>query len=989
MKRSATILICSLLLVLSGCAMQQNNSLPDISSSQTTDMEQPEAQESAEEQQTTAATAQTTTSAATQQTSESATTVQTTTASTTAQTTASTTAPTEKEPVPDETGEYYTSDAYTEESNVEVPAEDDIYEPVIDVPVYSDSNLGDYVLLTVVPEKIYWNELDYFHPTEGEEFTMLFPSFFYETFKESDSVVLRFDTFDGGSSQRKESLKSQCGGCDFIYSYVRPSDSWEKDMLFQIKDGKLAKLDCEKYIKTYYNDYEAKSWVMSDHKDEFYYGMTVDEVDDFMANQHAECVEAEEYWNKIIEEDPNNAVDFEMSHSYFTWGMVMRVKLAEDHSTSDTETNITAMYDDVFEEIDETTPSGPRPTYEEEIEMLSETVYGGIDSFYLVETVKALTLSECEQLRGWDEWFESCYALSYDEIKNDDREYFGDKIIYEVKVIEDLISGEESDRKMYLSVGMGGNPRIQRAGDPIYAPGERFTVAVHQKPDDSDITRSCGGFMFRYDAVEDASGSITLYSRNSAMDDLDLPNAVAIEKTVITSTTKNPAHYTCKLPLDDLVAFLRQDWENRQISRHFTTAVYDDVFRGAAGSAAGAPMTYEDVMSMIASGEEHGEYLDSLYLVETVKALTAKECAKLDGWDITYSDRTIYEVNIIEDLISGDAVGRKEYIFVSMGNAQWQNKGDPIYAPGEKFTVALTKPQQGCDFLRTPGSFMFRYDAVEDASGNITLYSRNSAMDELDLPNAVAIEKTVITSTTNNPAHYTCKIPLDDLVEFLRQDWEKRQISRHFTTAVTTDCEAVPHPEIPADVVRYVHKTTYGDFYYFAADIVIDKIYYNDLPHVKTTVGDTVKIIFPCERYADISETDQIILNFDGTENTNGFWGTERDGLFFDTPADYYYAYHSWDADSIFFIEDNKLSALSMSEDERYSFLVAEHYKKFYYGMAAEAVDEFIMEHRADDLAEKDFVPPDGMEIEYGISAFMFVDGLRIKGHVGNIYTNS
>lgn len=100
-------------------------------------------------------------------------------------------------------------------------------------------------------------------------------------------------------------------------------------MLFPIKDGVLTELKHEKYIRSYYNGYDAKSWVMSDHADEFYYGMTTDEVDAFMVNQHAECVEAEEYWNKIIEEDPNNAVDFEMSHSYFTWGMVMRVRLAE------------------------------------------------------------------------------------------------------------------------------------------------------------------------------------------------------------------------------------------------------------------------------------------------------------------------------------------------------------------------------------------------------------------------------------------------------------------------------------------------------------------------------------------------------------------------------------------------------------------------------------------------------------------------------------
>lgn len=257
---------------------------------------------------------------------------QTTTIHTTVTTTTTQTEsiPSKPEIIEYETWEFGTSEKYyTEEPYMEEPTEGDIYEPVMDVPVYSDSNLGDYVLLTVVPEKIYWNELDYFHPTEGKEFTMLFPSFFYETFKESDSVMLRFNPFERGSSQRKESLKSQCGGCDFVYSYVRPSDSWQKDMLFPIKDGVLSQPEYEKYIKSYFNAYDAKSWVMSDHGNEFYYGMTVDEVDSFMANQHAECVEAEEYWNKIIEEDPNNAVDFEMSHSYFTWGMVMRVRLAE------------------------------------------------------------------------------------------------------------------------------------------------------------------------------------------------------------------------------------------------------------------------------------------------------------------------------------------------------------------------------------------------------------------------------------------------------------------------------------------------------------------------------------------------------------------------------------------------------------------------------------------------------------------------------------
>lgn len=209
-------------------------------------------------------------------------------------------------------------------------------------------------------------------------------------------------------------------------------------------------------------------------------------------------------------------------------------------------------------------------------------------------------------------------------------------------------------------------------------------------------------------------------------------------------------------------------------------AVYDDVFRGTMSYTSGPPMTYDRVMNMIASGEKHGEYLDSFYLVETIKALTIDECSELAGWNENYADRTIYEVNIIEDLISGEAVDRNEYIFVSMGNVEWQDKGDPIYAPGEKFTVVLAKPQQGCDFLRTPGSFMFRYDAVEDNAGNITLYSRNSAMDELNLPNSVSAEKMVITSTTLNPAFYSQAVELESLVSYIKTDWAQKEISSHF-----------------------------------------------------------------------------------------------------------------------------------------------------------------------------------------------------------------
>lgn len=205
-------------------------------------------------------------------------------------------------------------------------------------------------------------------------------------------------------------------------------------------------------------------------------------------------------------------------------------------------------------------------------------------------------------------------------------------------------------------------------------------------------------------------------------------------------------------------------------------AYYDQEFKGTIHSI-GAPMSYEDVMAMLKVGEaEHGEYIDSFFLVETVKALSTEECRELAGWSADYSDRTIYKVNVLKDLVSGEDVSRTEYIFVSMGNIQQQETGDPIYAPGEKFTVVLTKPQDGCDFLRTPGSFMFRYDAVEAPDGSIELYARNNPIDAGGLNSAEEISDQAITSTTLNPANHTQKISLTKLAEFIRTDWQERGV---------------------------------------------------------------------------------------------------------------------------------------------------------------------------------------------------------------------
>ncbi len=217
---------------------------------------------------------------------------------------------------------------------------------------------------------------------------------------------------------------------------------------------------------------------------------------------------------------------------------------------------------------------------------------------------------------------------------------------------------------------------------------------------------------------------------------------------------------------------------------------YDEVYKGISDDiSTGMPMTYDEIMEMINSPlqKENGIFLDSFYLVETVEALPTGYSKQLNGWGPVCEGKTIYEVIILKDLISGEEINRTENILVANGTVEWQKDGDPVYAPGERFTVALTKPQEGYDFLQSPSSITFRYDAVEEENGDMTIYSRGSELDQLKLPTSQDISETVTTSTTLNPAKRTQKLDINALADFLREDWKKRGVSSHFDNAQSSN----------------------------------------------------------------------------------------------------------------------------------------------------------------------------------------------------------
>lgn len=230
-----------------------------------------------------------------------------------------------------------------------------------------------------------------------------------------------------------------------------------------------------------------------------------------------------------------------------------------------------AYYDDMFKEIIEENPSSGAPmTYDDVMNVMTNPDNGGLDSYYLVEAIELVKLSDCEKLRGFEEWYYKLNGIEYDGI------HYGLNVIYKVKAIKDLITGEDCNKEMYVALS-SCEPIYQKAGDPPYAPGEKFTVALFNKAENSDITQSGAGYFFRFDIQENSDGLTALVrNNNSEICTNEVVEVTKSPKNVITSTTENPVQYIAEFELSDLVEFLRKDWKERKLGHFENITVYTD-----------------------------------------------------------------------------------------------------------------------------------------------------------------------------------------------------------------------------------------------------------------------------------------------------------------------------------------------------------------------------------------------------------------------------
>ncbi len=133
------------------------------------------------------------------------------------------------------------------------------------------------------------------------------------------------------------------------------------------------------------------------------------------------------------------------------------------------ETPSPAYYDDSFADfyVDNPTAMGLPMTYDEVMNMLLDRP-GELDSFYLIETVRLLSLSECAEVEGIYEFYGSRHSETTEAgVDINPAVYMEDDTIYEVVLKKDLITGEETNERCYMLVRHMGNMDEQQQGDPL------------------------------------------------------------------------------------------------------------------------------------------------------------------------------------------------------------------------------------------------------------------------------------------------------------------------------------------------------------------------------------------------------------------------------------------------------------------------------------------------------------------------------------------
>ncbi len=187
--------------------------------------------------------------------------------------------------------------------------------PECEVPIYRPINdISDFIVVYATPQKIYYDMIEDVDAEVGKPMKLMLPYKFYNTLKECDQVI--FNIRDGYERELgQEFYFLEDTQHDYLYRRVLSPDD-----ILRIIDGVLTPHDDD-------NGFVYKDTIETDlitFYDDFHYGMTTEELDAFIANQHEGSISLAQF----MAENPDTAFELMPGAFNFYNGICIRATIS-------------------------------------------------------------------------------------------------------------------------------------------------------------------------------------------------------------------------------------------------------------------------------------------------------------------------------------------------------------------------------------------------------------------------------------------------------------------------------------------------------------------------------------------------------------------------------------------------------------------------------------------------------------------------------------
>ena len=199
------------------------------------------------------------------------------------------------------------------------------------------------------------------------------------------------------------------------------------------------------------------------------------------------------------------------------------------------------------------------------------------------------------------------------------------------------------------------------------------------------------------------------------------------------------------------------------------TPIYED-FRFLDVPATGGVSSYEELQEYMNAYEDI-----SFVEYEIISQYSPEEAFAKTGDEIFKYSTTLYQAHIYYDYLHDTPVDMTVDL-AKAGMPDKQVEDNPPYVIGQKIISALSG-YNSTSCVAIPELVYFVYDvsgvdlAYHVGGEKVAVQSAAYANLDMDL---IGGEYSVMTTTANNPVKFTQKSTVDDLTQFIKQDWEAR-----------------------------------------------------------------------------------------------------------------------------------------------------------------------------------------------------------------------